>query len=272
MLPSLRAPHPLTGVACDAHAYVARVGRLVRSNRHRILQRDFLTGADVSQLQNGILRAFELEADLIALRPMAQADIIDTGDKQTPAWHLTTLRDVYRQVGLLQLYRCFPDVLMKRLSMDMADPITHDAETTGSSTADANEWMTSFALRILDAIRTIPAESGTKDFQPFLLVATCSELRISPLDDALYSSLLSTPTTTCPQVSLHAARIHQARGFLITRLHTFQHSLPRLPMQRCVKIVEATWKEMDSSKGCTKPSTTYWMDVMIKNGWETFMA
>ncbi|KAI5461819.1 fungal-specific transcription factor domain-containing protein [Mariannaea sp. PMI_226] len=273
ILPLAQVPHPLTGVAYDAHAYLVRVGRLVRSNRRRVRAGGFVTKEKLLQLQRQLLEASELEAELFALQGPSETEVIHTGDLQTPIWHLTTLADVYRRVGLLQLYRVFPDVLLSRVNSESGALGGSSTETVGISVNDAEKWLKVFALRIIDSLRSIPAESGTKDFQPFLLVATCSEL-ILPVasEDNITDALLGGPDPDALLECLQSAEIYKAREFLMSRLTTLAHSLPKKPIQRCIDIVRATWEEMSFQKESGGFPTTYWMDVMIKNDWETFMA
>lgn len=273
IFPEVHIPKPVTGVAGPAQAYLARVGRLVRSNRRRVQAKGLLTRATLLQLQEELTEAASLENAIFSLKIPSEADVVHTGDLQTPTWHLTTLADVYRRVGLLQLYRVFPDVLTSRMSSESARPDGNGTNFGVTSMVDADKWLRSFALQIISAIRSIPADSGTKDFQPFLLVATCSELglpRAMEPTDAMSS--LSEPVTPDLRACLDGAEVHQARGFLMSRLQMLQHSLPCKPIQRCIDIVKATWEVMDRKECDQGSEATYWLDAMMKNGWETFMA
>ena len=283
---SPRVPHPWTGIARETQCLVLEIGRLVRSQRLRAHRRFFTTQAAVSQLQSEMKRASDLEAALLSLEPLTENEVVSPEDRQTPVWHLLALADVYCQVGLLQLYRVFPDLLKARLAAESASSPSHsreddtedadagDADDCEFSQAACDEWLTAFALQTLDLLRPIPVESGTRDFQPFLLVACCSELRYPsgklPAQESRNLDSLDNP------ISLRVVEISRARGLVLSRLRAFLHCLPPKPIRRCIDIVEATWRKMDDqakeAEGPLVEDTIYWMDVMIERGWETTMG
>jgi hypothetical protein len=125
-----RVPHPWTGIARDTQFTVHEVGRLIRRERKRIHARKFTSQADISQAQTAIEKARELEDRLLALAHPSEAEIVSPGDDDTPVWHLLTMAEMYRCVGLMQLYRVFPDLLANRLP---THPSTPQYTSTGSS-------------------------------------------------------------------------------------------------------------------------------------------
>ncbi|KAJ5543203.1 Aflatoxin biosynthesis regulatory protein [Penicillium sp. DV-2018c] len=112
-----RVPHPWTGIARDTQFTVHEVGRLVRRERKRIHARKFTSHADIAQSQMAIEKAHELEDRLLTLAHPSEAEIVSPGDDDTPVWHLLTMAEMYRCIGLMQLYRVFPDLLATRLSL-----------------------------------------------------------------------------------------------------------------------------------------------------------
>ncbi|KAJ5925289.1 Aflatoxin biosynthesis regulatory protein [Penicillium verhagenii] len=110
-----RVPHPWTGIARDAQFTVHEVGRLVRRERKRIHSRNFTSKDDIRRAQIAIEKAHQLEDRLLNLAHLTEAEIVSTGDDETPIWHLLTVAEVYRCTGLIQLYRVFPDLLRDRL-------------------------------------------------------------------------------------------------------------------------------------------------------------
>ncbi|KAF5548193.1 hypothetical protein FNAPI_8297 [Fusarium napiforme] len=265
IFPVVQIPHPVTGVAHDIHSTLARVGRLVRRNRRRAMSKQFLTRESILEAHREVDEAAELEVFLTNLQVPLESAIVQTGDSQTPTWHLTALAEVYRFVGLIQLYHVFPDTLVSRMNFqnshtggDVADVSAHEAE----------ERLRQFTLKAVEILRSIPAESGTKDFHPFLIVAVCSALTIPIVE---VSASPQSMAGLGNSLALVAADVHRARGFLRGRLQLLLHSLPKNPIQRCIDIVEATWAETDNRQGSSgRPA--YWMDVMMQNNWETFMA
>jgi hypothetical protein len=263
-------PHPWTGIARNAQILVQKVGRLVRSQRHRAHTRSFATQSSIDRLRDDITEASQLEAALLNLEVPNESEIVNPDDHETPVWHLVALAEAYCRVGLLQLYRVFPDVLKARLRAKCNVPAQisdallqtmagEDPDEPSRSRCD--EWLTAFALKTLDLLRPIPIESGTRDFQPFLLVTSCSELRLG-CDSAN------------AQISLTQVEVSRARGLILNRLKAFLHCLPPRPIRRCIDIVEVTWDRMDQMAGeaCENKEPVYWMDIMIEKGWETTMG
>nr|RBQ94644.1 hypothetical protein FVER53263_07671 [Fusarium verticillioides] len=265
IFPVVQIPHPVTGVAHEIHTTLARVGRLVRRNRRRAMSKQFLTRESILKAHREVDEAAELEVFLTNLQVPLESAIVQTGDSQTPTWHLTALAEVYRFVGLIQLYHVFPDTLVSRMNLQNSHA---GGEVTEISAHEAEERLRQFTLKAVEILRSIPAESGTKDFHPFLIVAVCSALTIPVVE---VSASPQSMAGLGNSLALVAAEVHRARGFLRGRLQLLLHSLPKNPIQRCIDIVEATWAETDNPHGSSgRPA--YWMDVMMQNNWETFMA
>ncbi|KAF5585227.1 uncharacterized protein FSUBG_12530 [Fusarium subglutinans] len=265
IFPVVQIPHPVTGVAHEIHTTLARVGRLVRRNRRRAMSKQFLTRESILEAHREVDEAAELEMFLTNLQVPLESAIVQTGDSQTPTWHLTALAEVYRFVGLIQLYHVFPDTLVSRMNLQNSHA---GCETVPVSAHEAEERLRQFTLKAVEILRSIPAESGTKDFHPFLIVAVCSALTIPVVEMSASPQSMSGLGNS---LALVAADVHRARGFLRGRLQLLLHSLPKNPIQRCIDIVEATWAETDNRSGSSgRPA--YWMDVMMQNNWETFMA
>ncbi|KAE8134260.1 Zn(II)2Cys6 transcription factor [Aspergillus pseudotamarii] len=292
-----RIPHPWTGIARDTQFTVQEVGRLVRCERKRIRARVFTSRADITQAQKAIEKAQELEERLLELAHPAEAEIVSPGDDETPVWHLLTMAEVYRCTGLMQLYRVFPDLLYRRLgsqhpssqsynqqpsatprdpflSVDTAPDLINSAwfesmylqpesnqpnesETLPDTYYDS--WLTEFSLTTLSRLKTIPIESRTRCLQPFLLVASSSELRLPRSEVSLDSS--------GPNISSHAIEVSRTRQFVLGRLTSFLHVLPPKPVDVCLQLVREVWKRIDAGE-----SNAYWMDVMMEKGWETTMG
>ncbi|KAF5968931.1 hypothetical protein FBULB1_10497 [Fusarium bulbicola] len=265
IFPVVQIPHPVTGVAHEIHTTLARVGRLVRRNRRRVMSKQFLTRESILEAHREVDEAAELEMFLTNLQVPLESAIVQTGDSQTPTWHLTALAEVYRLVGLIQLYHVFPDTLVSRMNLQNSHA---GGEVVPVSAHEAEERLRQFTLKAVEILRSIPAESGTKDFHPFLIVAVCSALTIPVVEVSASPQSMSGLGNS---LALVAADVHRARGFLRGRLQLLLHSLPKNPIQRCIDIVEATWSETDNRSGSSgRPA--YWMDVMMQNNWETFMA
>ncbi|KAL1965941.1 hypothetical protein VTN77DRAFT_5074 [Rasamsonia byssochlamydoides] len=299
-----RVPHPWTGIARDTQFTVHEVGRLIRRERNRVRARRFTSQRDIAQAQKAIQKARELEARLLSLAHPAETEIVNPGDDTTPVWHLLAMAEVYRYTGLIQLYRVFPDLLRSRLlgsqpgfnltdqnpfsvpKEPSANPLAgftdgvfsdagseYDEDTAELPESIRNEWLTTFALTAMSRLKTIPLESRTRCLQPFLLVASSSELRLPPINtDAATTTNVDANVDNEDSgyglnLSSHAIEVSRTRKFILGRLSSFLHVLPPKPIHVCLKLVKEVWRRMDAGD-----PNVYWMDVMIDNGWETTMG
>ncbi|CAI7662728.1 unnamed protein product [Penicillium glandicola] len=335
-----RVPHPWTGIARDTQFTVHEVGQLIRRERKRIHSRRFTSQIDITRAQLAIEKARELEERLLSLAHPSEAEIVSPGDDDTPVWHLLTMAEAYRCVGLMQLYRVFPDLLHSRLptptsttrqyhsnagpaprdpffpidldSMNLSAGFGNPSPTTAQNTnsqqnasspstrssphhlpsppsADTEQsltpetlysnWLTEFAVTTLSRLKTIPLESRTRCLQPFLLVASCSELRIprmatkagtQPRNSEDYSTGCNKDSNNhnqTPSISMEAIEVSRTRKFILGRLTSFLHVLPPKPIHVCLKLVNEVWRRLDAGE-----EDAYWVDVMIEKGWETTMG
>ncbi|KAF2162133.1 hypothetical protein M409DRAFT_69344 [Zasmidium cellare ATCC 36951] len=266
-LASQQSAHPWTGVAPETSALVGSIGRLVRKNRLLCLNQQFVTQSHIQQMAQDLTTARALEAQLLACQHPDPEDVASTGDKSTPTWHLTAIADLHRYIGLLQLYRVFPDLLSDRLAQDSdVDALIAGSEPVPATQAQRNGWLTSFALEGLKLLESIPPESGTKDFQAFLLVALASELACetkptSSMDIINQSSSLEDTLIT------KELDVNIMRKFVLDRLHALLGAIPPKPIRVCLDIVKETWRNIDNGQ-----QNVYWLDVVIQNGWETILA
>lgn len=300
--PSKRVPHPWTGVARDTQNTLQEIGRLIRRQRKRAHAHGFVSQRRIREMQQDTREAERLEEHLLSLTFPSEEEVVSPQDRQTPIWHLLTLAEVYRRAGLLQLYRVFPDLLRRRLPLseisgpvngsqsERSDAGNHDEEDSSLPSSVRNEWLTTFALDTLSILKQVPAESGTKDFQPFLLVLLSNELRYSSYSESPQGTASISrsedrpraPVDTNQGPSLRSVQVSKSRGLILTRLNTYLQLLPPKPIHVCLKIVKATWEKMDDAMKPEQDAVTtmrgseeeeiYWMDVMISNGWETTMG
>jgi hypothetical protein len=66
---------------------------------------------------------------------------------------------------------------------------------------------------------------------------------------------------------LNGLEVLQARKIVLSRLSAFENILAAKPIRRMLMLVKKTWACMDEEK-----KDTYWMDVMMDNGYETLMG
>lgn len=302
-MPGPRVPHPWTGFCAETQLAVLKVGRLIRRQRKFDYAHRFASMAHINQLKKDMTTARDLEERLVNISHPTEQSVKDTEDRNTPVWHLLTLAEIIRDTGLVQLYHVFPDLLTARLRRERRGA-NGDYSHLGASFQDDNgaldepeitqeersKWLTSYTLHSLEMMKTIPIESGTRDFQPFLLVALSSELRINKKrrpggggPSAMGGMGANLPLHTLLNLDMETVEVTRARGFIQSRLNAFLHALPPKPILSCLDIVKQTWVEMDrqaearakhnaGGMGMEGEADVYWMDVMIQNGWETIMA
>ncbi|OJJ83891.1 uncharacterized protein ASPGLDRAFT_126804 [Aspergillus glaucus CBS 516.65] len=303
-----RMPHPWTGIARDTQSAVQEVGRLVRRERKRIRAQRFTSQEDITQAQKAIDQAQQLEERLLRLAHPAEAEIISPGDDDTPVWHLLTMAEAYRCTGLIQLYRVFPDLLRCRLPspntsttdqdpflsdpilgndcnldgfefpwLDINSPKKTPSETTTTTTTTKtkatdsyyNTWLTEFTLTTLSRLKAIPMESRTRCVQPFLFVASSSELRLPtvPMDESNTNTNTNNQDNSNEENVSHAVEVLRTRKFVLGRLTSYLHVLPPKPIHVCLQLVKEVWRRTDAGE-----RDVYWMDVMMERGWETTMG
>lgn len=258
-----RTAHPWTGVAGEVIQIVADIGRLVRAHRARMLKQKFVTQACLDQLSRDLIVARDLERQLLSYQSPDEGSIADLEDNATSIQHLTTLAEVYRYAGLLQLYRVFPDLLTDRLAAEDAMsnqwPATSQMGCPPAKRED--DWLSAFAIEALRMLETVPLESGTRGFQPFLLVLCSSEL-ICESGEHVQSSEISEEGMNATFLD-----VVMVRKFVLDRLTTCLRMLPPKWIRVCIDIVKETWRRLDAGQ-----KGVYWLDVMAEKGWETIMA
>ncbi|OQD82726.1 hypothetical protein PENANT_c020G00035 [Penicillium antarcticum] len=105
-----------------------------------------------------------------------------------------------------------------------------------------NTWLIEFATTTLSRLKTIPLESRTRCLQPFLLVASCSELRLPrpshQTGDHEHDQVENDNDGTAqPAISMEAIEVSRTRQFILGRLNNFMHLLPPKPIRVCLKLV-----------------------------------
>jgi hypothetical protein len=262
--PLKRAAHPWTGVAREMVQVVADIGRLVRAHRKRLLKQKFVTQTCLDQLRHDLAAAKELEGRILACQLPDEEEILDLEDEATPIHHLITMAEVNRYAGLLQLYRVFPDLLSSRLAAeDGAGDWPAASVSNAQRRSRNNEWLKAFAMEGLRLLESVPIESGTRDFHPFMLVLCSSELACNSSELDVSSS----PMSQDEEISPAFIEVAMMRKFVLDRLTTCLRLLPPTPIRVCIEIVKETWRRIDAGQ-----RDVYWLDVMMEKGWETIMA
>ncbi|KAL4940660.1 hypothetical protein BDV06DRAFT_196263 [Aspergillus oleicola] len=307
-----RVPHPWTGIARDTQFTVQEAGRLVRAERKRIRSRRFTSQADIAEAQVALEKARELEERLLSLAHPTEAEIVSTGDDETPVWHLLTMAEVYRCTGLLQLYRAFPDLLQRRLPVPQHhspgqqptssqshghNPFTFSPTSTStpwpndpsfpsnpsaspsppSDSTYHDTWLTEFALTTLSRLKSIPLESRTRCLQPLLLVASSSELRLPPSPHSISTSSSPNDPKTDAETNNETGHGPCISSHALEVSRTRRFILGRLTSFVHVLPPKPISVCLELVNEVWKRMDggergVYWMDVMIEHGWETTMG
>lgn len=287
-------PHPWTGVAPKAQRLFAEAGRLIRKYRKTTAQEvaslDFLSpdlifGQDFplefSASLDATTKAQSLEEALLAFQTPSISSLVDAGDENTPVQQYIYLAEAYQYAALLEIYRIFPSILLKRL------PATdHEVDPSLASSSSSyhqpnhrifemvplaahtssDEFLVSLALHIISLLEKLPPNSGTRCLQPIVIIAAGSELRFSPPQASFFDPVLPYVDATFNSLSSRELDIASARRFVTTRLQEFQLSLPAKPIAKALMLVQETWARMDMGQ------EVYWMDVMDECHWNTIFG
>ncbi|KAH8804746.1 fungal-specific transcription factor domain-containing protein [Xylogone sp. PMI_703] len=265
-------PHPWTGVAPRVAKLFREVGRLIRKYRritlHDASSLTFLSmelGLDINIPQDSLAaieataRAQDLEEELLAFNPPGIDTLVDAGDENTPVQHYILLAETYRCAALLEIYRVFPSILMKRV------PST--ASVAAAASTSPGEFLVSLALHIISLLESIPSRSGTRCLQPLVLIAAGSELRFSspaaPQPAPSTDPFFAAPSISIPTLTPQDVSIATARRFVVRRFQDFATMMPAKPILRAEMLVKETWSRADSGV-----DGVFWMDVMGGMGLE----
>lgn len=282
-------PHPWTGVAPRILQLFAQVGRLIRRYRKfvaedaasiNMLSLDL--GFDVHYPQNSfatlesISKAQSLEEELLEITPPLIRELVDAGDENTPVQHYLDLAEAYRNAALLQIYRIFPTILLKRVPLTGNNFGTISTSALGGenpfsflpdpSQQSPDDFLVSLAMHTISLLENLPSNSGTRCLQPILHIVAASELRFSP--PSIIDPLSPFTPTSSISYSLtnREVDIAAARRFVVTRLQGFQLSLPAKPIVKALELIQETWARADLGQD------VYWMDVMEQMGWASIFG
>ncbi|KAB8290043.1 hypothetical protein EYC80_010369 [Monilinia laxa] len=269
-------PHPWTGIAPNIQILFAQVGRLIRSYRKSTfnplsniaLNDPFFDFNSLPVEQNvftnieWVTKAQLLEEELLAVNLPSETQLVDSGDKNTPVRQYILLAEAYRCAALLEIYRMFPTIYLKR-QPDSKEILSLPALYS------ADEFLISLALHVISLLEKIPPSSGTRCLQPIVMIVAATELRFSPVSMQTFpidttfdlnsgyeqGSALS-GTVGLNSITRFELDIATARRFIVTRFQDFKLSLAAKPMTKALILIEETWARADLGQ------EVFWMDVM----------
>lgn len=244
-------PHPWTGIATEVQFALAEIGRILRRRRDV---------APVIDLNRKVIKeedekwAKTLESYLYGVEIPESDDIVDYDDAKTQKSDLISAAEAYRYIGLLELYRAFPELLRNRLEEDsmpdglrFAGPASHEGYVD-----EMDSWITAIAIHGLDTIKPIPISSCACRLLPILMVASGGQLRF--------------PDGETSDSDRHDAVV-EARYLVEDRMLVLSRKYPQRPLLQMLDIVKEVWQRLDGQS-----DTVHWIDVAHDKGWQTIMG
>lgn len=272
-------PHPWTGVSATAQRLFTQAVRLCRRFRRNSRQGSVTTMRSLETALRYMKEAQEIEEELLGMEQHQAHEILETGDRMSPASHFIDVAEGYRLASLVQLYQTIPDLVSRRLPEDTS---------CSAGFVPWDNWILPLSLRLVDTLRKVPVSSGTRCIQPLLYLSASTGLRFdaetllqqqratnvmssssidSPVDinttDSLISNIMETGTDfgeshmTITRLSIE---VTHARRFVMERLSALEHSLPPAPVLVAKDLVKAVWAGYDNDIPGT--NYTHWIDVM----------
>jgi len=274
-------PHPWTGVAPKVQKLFAEVGRLIRRYRKATTQAtssldflslDFIFDIDSPSSTEAITKAQSLEEELLSFETPPVSSLVDAGDENTPVQHYILLAEAYRCAALLQLYRVFPSILLRRVPL--ADTHFSNAETDTNlfpfpipTSLPPEEFLLSLALHTISLLEQLPLSSGTRCLQPIIFLVAGSELHFPSSFSLYYPNSTQSSPSIPNSITNREIDIATARRFVLSRLGEFCNCLPGKPVKRALRVVEEMW-----ARGDAGVEGVFWMDVMGEMGMETIFG
>ncbi|KAK8091046.1 hypothetical protein PG994_000551 [Apiospora phragmitis] len=185
-------PHPWTGISATTQRLFAQAIHLCRRFRRNLRRETISTLKSLQTAMRDIKEAQEIEEEILGLETYQLHDVIDTGDRMTPGPTLFML------ASLLQLYQTFPDLVARRLPEDTT-------ETAGHVPWD--RWIVPLSLRLVNTLKKVPPNSGTRCITPLLYLSASTGLRFDAETIAQQQKQLqqTAPVQLPPEVSLNDA-------------------------------------------------------------------
>ncbi|KAG7405489.1 Beauvericin cluster-specific repressor BEA4 [Fusarium oxysporum f. sp. rapae] len=248
-------PHPFSGISQRLMHVLFDLGKLIFRVCITPSQPRWATEDYAHECIAVLNSARCLENTLLNYVPKRSPVTDGLGGSSNRTNELCELDRVYRYVGLMHLYRVFPDLLNARYRPWRLEDLLHPQTAIKVPTEmERREWLTELALHVLTCLQRLPFESRTISAQPWLLVAAASELRLRQTDRGTPSdaSLL---------------RVTKGRKFITSRLFAYAHMLPLQKIGVIIRLVEVIWSEFDAGK-----LDTFWVDIAYRQQLGTIMG
>lgn len=282
-------PHAWTGVSPDLLRLFGKTMVLCRRSRNRWRQPHDSVEERMLKGSLDYQEAIVIEEVLLAIElpPLPhQADYASVTEEAKLQQHLHDAAEAYRLSSLLQLYQTFPDLIARRL------PLQVDA----NGFVPYSGWLSPLALHITAILRSIPPSSSMRCLQPLLCLCAGTGLRYDNLDSALHPQAQGnifggpitheiglgnpfgtadpsvfgfSPLSSCA-IGETELEIASARRFLMERLGRLEQNLPPKSIQVEKRLLKSIWAtyDVETSTNCK----THWLDIMVNNGLESIFG
>jgi hypothetical protein len=307
--------HPWCGVSSDVlqkFGQVMTLCHLAQRRRHNDIVGDELeTNCDLGLAQELASELAAMDFTLAPQHEYADDQHLETNDNDTPLAHLLGIAEAYRQACFLQLCLTFEDLPIhataytnfgRSLSVNPDDFVAY-----GLTRA---QGLVGLSLRLVESLKKIPPESGSRCMQPLLYLCAASGLQLNPLPplerESVYleafapvdiessgsgtygshedgdqrqngpgeanesPAFMSQDIDTSHLLTVSAFKVAQARSFVKKRLGMLQQLLPPRYTGTALRLAEAIWAEYDCTSGGGSP--LYWFDVMVREKLQTFFG
>jgi hypothetical protein len=307
--------HPWCGVSSDVlqkFGQVMTLCHLAQRRRHSTIESDKLAvDCDLGLAQELASELAAMDFTLAPQHECADDQHLETNDNDTPLAHLLGIAEAYRQACFLQLCLTFEDL-----------PIHATGYTNLGLSLDANpddfiaygltraQDLVGLSLQLVEGLKKIPPESGSRCMQPLLYLCAASGLQFNPLPSPMIGSahlqvftqgdIESFRSGTCGNLrdcalsegslgessessafssqefntshvlTVSAFKVAQARSFVKKRLGMLQQLLPPRYTGTALRLAEAIWAEYDCTLDGGSP--LYWFDVMVREKLQTFFG
>ena len=252
-------PHPWTGVSAEVHFAVAEIGRILRRRQRRSAMKHHVH-------RRGSVRTDEcdepwaasLERFLHSIQIPSPNAVIDYADEDTPKSDLVNCANAHRCIGLLELYRAFPQLLESKFSTHERFPATANGEldvpTDHSSYTNAHDSrLCALAISTLQTIQDISIASASCRLQPLILVSCASHLRL--------------PDVAFTPMDERQDEVIETRSFVEARMLALACKYPQRQLLQMLDIIKEAWQRLDNGN-----ESAHWLDVVHEKGWQTIMG
>lgn len=301
--------HPWTGISTDIQHTFGLVILLCREHCRGGRRNDRRTTAALTDALCDINLARDLARELADTNVYSADHATSsttfskgTGDSTTPIEHLVDTAEAYRLAGLLLLFQTFSDLETEGLVSDVSALSDSKHSSMGGSPGRKRVSL-ALTMKLVETLRRVPAESGTRCIQPILYICAGSGLKfdtvegeddipaesagnsgafaeshitrvseqIGSRDIAVFSAANRPPATDIASATVTKCTLEVSRGrrFVVDRLCALQRSLPPRPIGVALDLVKAIWAEYDYPRASEAP---HWIDVMVEKGFQTLFG